>query len=106
MRFEGYVAKFMGDGVLAYFGWPKAHEHAAERAVCAGLGIVAAVARLAAPTGDILTARVSALGLPTLAIGASLGAFALAGPACSATLGDALVSTYLRNTQFLCVWPL
>jgi class 3 adenylate cyclase/CheY-like chemotaxis protein/DNA polymerase III delta prime subunit len=58
MRFEGHVAKFMGDGVLAYFGWPKAHEDAAERAVCAGLEIVAAVARLTAPTGDNLLARV------------------------------------------------
>ena len=35
-RFEGHVAKFMGDGVLAYFGWPKAHEDEAERAVRAG----------------------------------------------------------------------
>ena len=32
-RFEGHVAKFMGDGVLAYFGWPKAHEDEPERAV-------------------------------------------------------------------------
>ena len=36
-RFEGHVAKFMGDGVLAYFGWPQAHEDEAERAVRAGL---------------------------------------------------------------------
>ncbi len=47
-RLEGYVAKFMGDGVLAYFGWPRAHEDDAERAVRAGLAIVAAVARLTA----------------------------------------------------------
>ncbi len=45
-RFDGHVAKFMGDGVLAYFGWPVAHEDEAERAVRAGLAIVAAVARL------------------------------------------------------------
>ncbi len=32
-RYEGHIARFMGDGVLAYFGWPRAHEHAAERAV-------------------------------------------------------------------------
>ena len=44
--FEGHVAKFMGDGVLAYFGWPRSHEDEAERAVRAGLAIVAAVARL------------------------------------------------------------
>src|SRR5690349_3547584 len=35
--FEGYVAKYMGDGVLAYFGYPQAQEHDAERAVRAGL---------------------------------------------------------------------
>ena len=36
-RLDGHVAKFMGDGVLAYFGWPRAHEDEAERAVRAGL---------------------------------------------------------------------
>jgi hypothetical protein len=36
-RFEGPVAKFLGDGVLGYFGWPRAHEDEAERAVRAGL---------------------------------------------------------------------
>jgi class 3 adenylate cyclase len=36
-RWGGHVAKYMGDGVLAYFGWPKAHEDEAERAVRAGL---------------------------------------------------------------------
>jgi class 3 adenylate cyclase len=51
-RFEGHVAKFMGDGVLAYFGWPKAHEDAAERAVCAGLEVVRIVAALA-PRGEL-----------------------------------------------------
>jgi predicted ATPase/class 3 adenylate cyclase len=45
-RFEGHVAKFMGDGVLAYFGYPRAHEDEAERAVRAGLAIASAVARL------------------------------------------------------------
>ena len=45
-RLEGHVAKLMGDGVLAYFGWPRAHEDEAERAVRAGLGIVDAISRL------------------------------------------------------------
>ena len=42
-RFGGFVAKFMGDGVLVYFGYPQAHEDDAERAMRAGLELVAAV---------------------------------------------------------------
>src|SRR6516162_129588 len=42
-RYDGFVAKYMGDGVLAYFGYPRAHEDDAERAVRAGLEIEAAV---------------------------------------------------------------
>jgi class 3 adenylate cyclase len=38
-RFDGFVAKYMGDGVLAYFGYPRADEHDAERAVRAGLAL-------------------------------------------------------------------
>ncbi|MEM7023172.1 MAG: AAA family ATPase [Pseudomonadota bacterium] len=48
-RFEGHVAKYMGDGVLAYFGWPRAHEDDAERAVRAGLEITKAVGALPSP---------------------------------------------------------
>src|SRR5262249_36134295 len=44
-RFDGFVAKYMGDGVLAYFGYPQAHEDDAERAVRAGLAVVEAVRR-------------------------------------------------------------
>src|ERR1700738_2968974 len=47
-RFGGFVAKFMGDGVLVYFGYPQAHEDDAERAVRAGLELVAAVSALKA----------------------------------------------------------
>jgi class 3 adenylate cyclase len=36
-RYDGFIAKFMGDGVLSYFGFPRAHEDDAERAVRAGL---------------------------------------------------------------------
>jgi class 3 adenylate cyclase len=39
-RFNGYVAKYMGDGLLAYFGYPHAHEYDAERAIHAGLAIL------------------------------------------------------------------
>ena len=44
VRFGGHVAKYMGDGVLAYFGYPRAHEDDAERAVRAALAIIGAVA--------------------------------------------------------------
>jgi class 3 adenylate cyclase len=46
-RFGGFVAKYMGDGVLIYFGYPQAHEDDAERAARAGLGVIDAVGRLA-----------------------------------------------------------
>jgi class 3 adenylate cyclase/predicted ATPase len=45
-RFDGFVARYMGDGVLVYFGYPQAHEDDAERAAHAGLELVAAVAKL------------------------------------------------------------
>jgi class 3 adenylate cyclase len=48
-RFGGFVARYMGDGVLIYFGYPAAHEDDAERAVRAGLALVDAVATLPAP---------------------------------------------------------
>ena len=55
---DGHVAKLMGGGVLAYFGWPRAHEDGAERAVRAGLALVDAVRGLTTPAGDTLAARV------------------------------------------------
>jgi class 3 adenylate cyclase/predicted ATPase len=45
-QFDGFIAKYMGDGVLVYFGYPRAHEDDAERAVRAGLGVIDAVGRL------------------------------------------------------------
>src|SRR5215467_4367784 len=48
-RFEGFVSKYMGDGVLMYFGYPQAHEDDAEQAVRAGLALVDAVGQLQAP---------------------------------------------------------
>jgi class 3 adenylate cyclase len=57
-RFEGHVAKYLGDGVLAYFGWPRAHEDDAERSVRAGLALVEAIARLEPQAAVRLQARV------------------------------------------------
>jgi class 3 adenylate cyclase len=55
-RFDGFIAKFLGDGVLVYFGYPEAHEDDPERAVRAGLELVAAVKGLQTP--EPLEARV------------------------------------------------
>ena len=52
-RYEGYVARYMGDGVLAYFGYPQAHEDDAERAIHAGLSVVEAVQALDGGADDV-----------------------------------------------------
>ena len=57
-RFGGFVAKFMGDGVLAYFGFPQAFEDAAERSVRAAIGILAEVGGIQRPDGARVQARV------------------------------------------------
>jgi class 3 adenylate cyclase len=63
-RFEGHIAQFLGDGVLAYFGWPRAHQDDAERAVRSALAVTAAASRLetrtaaTAPTAKNLQTRI------------------------------------------------
>jgi class 3 adenylate cyclase len=57
-RFGGFVAKYMGDGVLIYFGYPQAHEDDAERAIRAGLALIDAVAVL--PVPEPLQVRIGA----------------------------------------------
>ena len=54
----GFVAKYLGDGVLAYFGYPQAHEEDAERAVRAGLALIDAVAKLDAGHATTLRVRI------------------------------------------------
>src|SRR4029453_6740506 len=60
-QYDGYIAQYLGDGVLVYFGYPVAHEDDAQRAVRAGLGILHAMeplnARLTLPPGDRLAVR-------------------------------------------------
>ena len=60
-RFDGYIAQYLGDGVLVYFGYPVAHEDDAQRAVRAGLGILEAMdplnTRLALPPADRVAIR-------------------------------------------------
>jgi len=57
-RFDGYIARYMGDGLLVYFGYPEASEHDAERAILAGLAIVSAVRALRPRSGLTLETRV------------------------------------------------
>jgi class 3 adenylate cyclase/predicted ATPase len=58
VRYDGFVARFMGDGILAYFGFPRAHEDDAERAVRAGLEIVAVVGASETHARDKLQVRI------------------------------------------------
>ena len=56
--YDGFLAKYMGDGVLVYFGYPQAHEDDAERAVRAGLDMVTSIGKLKTPDDVLLKARV------------------------------------------------
>ncbi len=58
VRFDGFIAKFMGDGVLAYFGYPQAHEDAAKRTIFAALAIIENVAHLETPDGQPVQVRI------------------------------------------------
>jgi class 3 adenylate cyclase/tetratricopeptide (TPR) repeat protein len=72
-RYGGFVAKFMGDGVLAYFGFPRAFEDAAERAVRAAIVILSEVGAIEAPDGTRVQARIGiATGL--VVVGEIIGA--------------------------------
>lgn len=57
-KYDGFIAQYLGDGVLAYFGYPQAQEQAAERAIRAGLEIVKEMGRLAGPDGLPLQTRI------------------------------------------------
>src|SRR5262249_4561753 len=58
LTYDGFVGEFRGDGILAYFGFPRAHEDDAERTVRAGLEIIAAVARLETRAAEPLAVRI------------------------------------------------
>jgi class 3 adenylate cyclase len=57
-KFDGFIAQYLGDGILVYFGFPQAQEHAGERAVRAGLEIAGKIGQLKQPDGRALQARV------------------------------------------------
>src|SRR5256886_2547424 len=58
LTYDGFIGDFRGDGILAYFGYPRAHEDDAERTVRAGLDIIAAVARLETRAAEPLAVRI------------------------------------------------
>jgi class 3 adenylate cyclase len=110
----------MGDGLLAYFGYPQAHEDDAERAVRAGLDLVANVSQLVLPTGDALQVRVGvATGL--VVVGDTIGegsareqvvvgetpnlAFRLQSAAAPNTVVVAASTMRLLGDLFVCEYP-
>ena len=80
-KYDGHVAQYLGDGLMTYFGWPRAHEDDAERAIRAALEIVEAVKRISAPeplhvrvgiaTGPVVVGETGAgdASVPKLAVG-------------------------------------
>src|SRR5216684_4456547 len=72
-RFGGHVAQYLGDGVMAFFGWPEAHDNDAERAARAGLAIIDDIAKLNEQPGRTkLSARIG-IDSGTVVVGASAG---------------------------------
>src|SRR5216683_1200525 len=72
-RFDGHVAKYLGDGVMAFFGYPESHDNDAERAARAGLAILDAIAKLSEQSGrQKLSARVG-IDSGAVVVGASAG---------------------------------
>ncbi|MEM8961896.1 MAG: AAA family ATPase [Acidobacteriota bacterium] len=57
-RFDGTIAQYLGDGILVYFGYPKAHGDDAQRAVLAALEIIDAIPKLTTPSGEPLAVRI------------------------------------------------
>jgi class 3 adenylate cyclase len=72
-RYGGHVAQYLGDGVMAYFGWPEAHENDAERAARAGLAILEAVSKLNQRSTDSKIAVRVGIDSGTVVVGAGAG---------------------------------
>jgi class 3 adenylate cyclase len=72
-RFDGHVAKYLGDGVMAYFGWPAAQDNDAERAARAGLAVLDAIAKLNELPGHVKLAARVGIDSGTVVVGKSAG---------------------------------
>src|ERR687894_202010 len=57
-RYDGFICRHIGDGIVIYFGYPRAHEDDAERALHAGLDLIQAIGHLTTETGAPLQARI------------------------------------------------
>ena len=96
LTYEGFLAEFRGDGILAYFGYPRAHEDDAERTVRAGLEIIAAVARLETRAAEPLAVR----------IGVATGLVVVGNLSAKTSCGSILWSGTRRTLQLaLNHWP-
>jgi class 3 adenylate cyclase len=73
IRFGGHVAKYLGDGVMAYFGWPEAHDNDAERAARAGLAILDAIAKLNQQPGSVQLSTRIGIDSGAVVVGAGAG---------------------------------
>jgi class 3 adenylate cyclase len=113
-RYEGFVARYVGDGILTYFGWPKAHEEDAERALRAALEIVQAVkavssaeplsVRIGIATGPVVVGEQAGVGDQSkLAIGSTPNLAArlqgLAAPIKSSSLPTRVDSLAMRSNS-------
>ena len=97
-RYDGLVARYVGDGILTYFGWPKAHEEDAERAVRAALEIVHAVKR-ASCTEDLSVRIGIATGPVVVGEPADSGGSVQAGGGQSANLASRLQGLAAADQQ-------
>lgn len=102
--FDGHIAQFLGDGVLVYFGFPRAHEDDADRAMRAGLAVLDAVARLRLPGNRLLQTRIGvASGLVVVGqVGAGTSAADTSASGETPNLAARLQSLALPGTMVVC----
>jgi hypothetical protein len=96
--YDGFITEFRGDGIMAYFGYPRAHEDDAERAVRAGLDIISALTRLETRAAEPLAVRV---GIATgLVVGPGRSSSPPPRADCSAICSICATSVAIRSRAF------